>query len=270
MALKPRAKIAIVLVTVAAAGGGLAAALLSEPPPKKGKGKKNGKNGDQGDGTDDGTGEPGEMGSGGTPFVPGVGVQPRRPGLGGQVTPPGAVTSEPVGGWENRWAEVGPAIFEECRDEVGGEANLSWSGAFTEYTRCVARKAFPETAARLDPSEWPAWLKGDAMARIRSDLNAYLTSKGVSNQGWTFMLWLRFDGVIEGCYEALAPSVEGITHCAASEIYPERDWPPEVGATWENDFWAALMEQVEAYVDIQETGGAAAGYSTTPLPGPAG
>jgi len=266
MALKPRAKIALAATgIVVAVGATLAVVLLDQPKKKKGNGK--GQNGTP-DGDGDGTGEPPPLGDP-PPRKP---IDPPPPPLirDGEVEVPGPVSTEPVGGWESRWQSRPPGLFEECRDEVGSIDRLSWSGAFTEYTRCVARKAFPETAARLDPKDWPAWLRNDAMAQIRVDLNDYLVDQNVSNQGWTFMLWLRFDGVIEGCYEALAPSIEGITHCAASEIYPERDWPPEPDATWENDFWEALMQQVEAYVDIAETGGSGASYEMGPLPGPAG
>lgn len=253
MALKRSAKITLGIIGGAIVVGGVTWAVVSSaPPPKKKKPKVEPEP------------DPDEL------EPPSMGEPPRLPTVPGITLTPPAVLEEPKGGWEFRWDQEKAEAIPACRAEIGAIDKLPWNGAWTELWRCIARRTFPETAGRLDYDEWPSWLRNQAAARIRQDVSGFLGEQGVSTQGWKFMLWLRFDGVIEGCYEALAPHEDAITHCVASEIYPDQDWPPEEIEGWKADFWNELEDMVAKYVDLQEGRGEPFELDVLPPPGPPG
>jgi len=247
MALSKGAKVALALVgTATVVGGVVYVANQSKPKPKKNKKPKP----DADVGIDDGE-EPTEP-------------TPRPPmKVDGLVEELPAVLEEPLGGWEHRWAQRKAEAIPACRAKVGASL-VGSQGAWTAYWRCIAVEAFPETAGRLEPSEWPKWLKNDAAIQIRQDVKQYLDSQGVSTQGMKFLLWLRFDSLIDGCWEALAPHEDAVAHCVASEIYPKEDWPPESDASpWQVEFWEMLNEKVSDYVDNQGGGPTRLGFTPT-------
>lgn len=265
MALNRSAKIALGVVGGVLVVGGVTYAVVNAQPAPKKKKKK----------TDT---EPSEEEDSTTPKVPkrprpGGGGQPdpgETPMFGGITTQQPAVLEEPKGGWEFRWDQAKAEAIPACREEIGSIDKLPWNGAWTELWRCIARKAFPETAGRLDYEDWPSWLRNEAASQIRQDVGQFLGDQGLSTQGWRFMLWLRFDGVIEGCYEALAPHQDAIAHCVASEIYPDEDWPPEESdKDWKIEFWLEVMDLVGKYTDLQEGRGAPFELEAAELPGPA-
>lgn len=121
--------------------------------------------------------------------------------------------------------------------------------SFSEYWRVLASSIYPQVA-EMSPEDWSSWSVGEEASLIRQDAEEYLESNGVGTRGWRFALWLRFDSVIGGCYEALAPHTEEIAQCVASEIYPESEWPADdASPQWQKDMWATLLEHVDAYVE---------------------
>jgi hypothetical protein len=160
---------------------------------------------------------------------------------------------EPPGGWEFVWDQAKDSVFPLCRDEVGS-LDLAPNAYWSPLWRCAARKAFPDVAGRLSFEAWPDWLKYQAAHQIQMDLKDHLEAAGVSSVGWSFVLWLRFDHLIDGCYEALAPHTDAITHCMASEMFPDEDWPPDANTSPSLlDFWDTLSDMIEAYVDAHAT-----------------
>jgi hypothetical protein len=121
--------------------------------------------------------------------------------------------------------------------------------SFSEYWRTLASRIYPQVA-EMSSEDWSSWSTGEEASLIRQDAEEYLKSNGVGTRGWRFALWLRFDCIIGGCYEALAPHTDEIAQCVASEIYPGSEWPADdASPQWQKDMWATLLEHVHAYVE---------------------
>lgn len=107
--------------------------------------------------------------------------------------------------------------------------------SFGEYWRTVLSYVYPESFDDVDVDQ------------LRLDVEKYLEHVGVNTE-WKFSLWLRFDSVIDGCFEACAPHSESICHCVASEIYPDAEWPPGPRSpAWQQDMWDSIAKKVDAY-----------------------
>ena len=248
-----KAKIGLVVGGTLLAGG-VIYAVVEETAPKKRRKRKKLPPDDRGEPplqTGQQSPPPPFPGLSGTRRRPVPGLTPAQAQPGVPLTPLTPVTAqarleEPEGGWLARWNQVKDIAIPSCRASVGREEFPSWG----TYWRCLAAQAFPEPAPRLPFEAWPSWLREEASAKIQEDVQAYLQAQGIRLEGWTFMLWLRFDAVIDGCYEALAPHTDEIALCVCSEIYPNLEWPlTDSSPDWMYEMWDEVLALIDLYID---------------------